>query len=87
MFPNMHTILRIMLTFPVTTCTCERSIAVLNRVKSYNRTTQLDDRLTGLSMICAYRDTEIDWDKVINTFANKYPRRMMLINILDDDKV
>ena len=53
MFPHMHTILRIMLTFPVTICTCERSIAVLNRVKSYNRTTQLDDRLTGLSMICA----------------------------------
>ena len=76
-----------MLTFPVTTFTCERSIAVLNRVKSYSRTTQLDDRLTGLSMICTYRDTEIDWDKVINTFADKYPRRMMLINILDDDKV
>ena len=87
MFPNMHTILRIMLTFPVTTCTCERSIAVLNRIKSYNRTTQLDDRLTGHSMICAYSDTEIDWDKVINTFANKYPRRMMFINILEDDKV
>ena len=76
-----------MLTFPVTTCNCERSIAVLNRLKSYNRTTQLDDKLTGLSMICAHRHTEIDWDKVINTFANKYPRRMTLINILDDDKV
>lgn len=76
-----------MLTFPVTTCTCERSIATLNRVKSYNRTTQLDERLTSLSVISAYRDIEINWDKVINTFANKYPRKMTLINILDEDKV
>ena len=79
--------LRIMLTFPVTTCTCERSISALNRVKSFNRTTQLDDRLTGLYIICAYRDVEIKWDKVINTFANKNPRRMVLINISDDEKL
>ena len=87
MFPNIHTILRIMLTFPVTTCTCERSISVLNRVKSFNRTTQLDDRLTGLCIIFRYRNVEINWDKIINTFANKNPRRMALINILDDEKL
>ena len=58
---------------------------MLNRVKSFNRTTQLDDRLTGLCIICAYRDIEINWDKVINTFANKNPRRMALINISDDE--
>ena len=85
MFPNIHTILRIMLTFPVTTCTCERSISVLNRVKSFNRRTHLDDTLTGLCIICAYRDVKINWDKVINTFANKNPRRMALISILDDE--
>ena len=67
-------------------CTCDRSISVLNRVKSFNRTTQFDDRLTGLCIIYAYRDVEINWDKVINAFANKNPRRMALINILDDEK-
>ena len=41
MFPNIHTILRIMLTLPVTTCTCERRISVLNSIKSFNRTTQI----------------------------------------------
>ena len=60
---------------------------MLNRVKSFNRITQLDDRLTGLCMICTYRDVEINWDKVTNTFASKIPRRMALINILDDEKV
>ena len=87
LFPNIHTILRIILTLPVTTCTCKRSISVLNRVKSFNGTTQLDDRLTGLCIICAYRDVETNWDKVVNTFANNNPRRMALINILDDEKL
>ena len=86
-FPNIHTILRIMLTLPVITCTCERSMSVLNRVKSFNQTTQLDDRLTGLCIICAYRDVEINWDKVMNTYANKNHRQMALISILDDEKL
>ena len=86
MFPNIHTILRILLTFPVTTCTCGRSISVLNRVKSFNRTSQTDERLNALCILAAYRDTKIDWDKVVNTFAAKYPRRMALINVFDDDK-
>ena len=55
-------------------------------MKSFNRTTQTDQRLTGLCIICAYRDVAIDWEKVVNTFAIQNPRRMALINILDDDK-
>ena len=85
MFPNIHTILRILLTFPVTTCECERSISLLNRVKIFNWTSQKDERLTGLCIICAYRDVSIDWEKVVNTFALENPRRMALINMLDDE--
>ena len=83
-FPNINTILRIILTFPVTTCECERSISVLNRVKTYNRTTQTDQRLSSLCIIHAYRECKIDFDKVVNTFAAEDPRKMVLQNILDD---
>ena len=86
LFPNIHTILRVLLTYPVTTCTCERSISVLNRMKSFNRTTQTDGRLNGLCILSAYRDTKIDWEKVVNTFAAHNPRRMAQINIFDDEK-
>ena len=85
LFPNIHAILRVLLTYPVTTCTCERSISVLNRVKSFNRTTQMDERLNGLCILSAYRDTKIDWEKVVNTFAAHNPRRIALINF-DDEK-
>ena len=59
---------------------------MLNRVKSFNRTKQTDERLNGLCMLSAYRDKTIDWEKVINTLKAQNPRRMALINIFDDDK-
>ena len=79
-------ILRILLTFPITTCSCEQSISVLNRVKSYNRMTQTDERLTGLCLLHAKRDTSIDWDAVVNTFTAENPRKMSLINVMDESK-
>ena len=35
MFPNIHHVLRVMCTVPVTSCECERSISVLRRLKTY----------------------------------------------------
>ena len=37
-FPNIFTMLKI-LALPVTTCSCERSVSVLRRMKTYLRTT------------------------------------------------
>ena len=37
-------------------------------------------------MLSAYRDTPIDWEKVVNTSASQFPRCMTLTNILDDEK-
>ena len=33
-----------------------------------------DQRLTGLCLLCAYKDTSIDWNAVVNTFAAENPR-------------
>ena len=35
MFPNIHCLLRIICTLPVTSCECERSVRVLRRLKTY----------------------------------------------------
>lgn len=34
-FPNIHTLLRIICTLPATSCSCERSISGLKRLKTY----------------------------------------------------
>ena len=39
LFPNVHKLLRLICTLPVTSCECERSVIVLRRLKTYLRTT------------------------------------------------
>ena len=40
--------------------------------------------LSRLCMISAYREKDIDWEKVVNTFALENPRKMVLINIFEE---
>ena len=63
-----------------------RKISVLNRVRTFNRTTQVHERLNFLCNICAYRETAIDCNRVINMHTAGNPRMMILVNIFDDDK-
>ena len=84
-FPNIHTLLRIICTLPVTSCFCERSISGLKRLKTYLRSTMGQERLNGLAMMHFHYDLDIDHDAVLDMFARKHPRRMALKNVLDSD--
>ena len=84
-FPNIHTLLRIICTLPVTSCSCERSISGLKRLKTYLRSTMGQERLNGLAMMHFHYDLDIDLDAVLDMFARKHPRRMALQNVLDSD--
>ena len=54
LFPNVHRLLRLVCTFPVTSCECECSVSVLRRLKSYLRSTMGQTRLTGLALLHVY---------------------------------
>ena len=41
-----------------------------------------EERLNALSVVYINRDTFLDYDKIIDIYAFKYPRRMLLINPL-----
>lgn len=83
-FPNIKTILKISATFPVTSCECERSISTLRLLKTYLRSTMSQDRLTSLALMYIHSDFELDPSDIVNTFARKQPRKMLLPNILCD---
>ena len=68
--PSIHALLQILATFPVTTCTAERSFSALKYLKNYLRTTMTEDRLTGLALMYVHRDVPIDIDDIIKRFAN-----------------
>ena len=77
-FPNIHVLLRIMATLPVTSCECERSISMLKLVKSPLRSSMGQDRLNGLAMLKYHRDVELSPEEVVQEFALRHPRRMQL---------
>ena len=40
------------------------------------------ERVNALLLVCIHRDIFIDYDKIIDIYALKYPRRILLINPL-----
>ena len=68
-FPNVCTLLLLLCVFPVTTCTCERCVSALRRVKTFLRTSCGQERLNGLTMLTVYRDVKIDINNIIDRFA------------------
>ena len=83
---RVHTILTILLVAPVTTVTVERSNSALAYVKTELRSTMSEDRLNDLvtSMLFVHKDISLDYDAVIDLFVRKNPRRMPLIDPLNN---
>ena len=38
------------------------------------------ERLNAISLVYIHRDIFFDYDKIIDIYASKYPRRILLIN-------
>ena len=68
-FENIKIALRILATLPVTSCECERSISALRMLKTYNRSTMVEDRLNGLALMQIHQEIEPDVQDVIDKFS------------------
>ena len=44
-----------------------------------------EECLNDLSFVCIHRDIFLDCDKIIKIYASKYPRKMLLINPLNEN--
>ena len=75
-------ILTILLVPPV--ATVERSNSALAYVKTELHSTMGKGRLNGLIMLFVHKDIPLDYDAVIDLFARKSPRRMLLDTLNDE---
>lgn len=75
----MHTLLKIGLTLPITSCSAERSFSILRLTDTYLRSTMLQDRLSALAVISSNHDMNVDIEKVMDKFSRKKERRMELL--------
>lgn len=68
-FPNIHNLLTILATLPVTTAIAEYSISTLRWLKTYLRNNVGEQRPTELALINIYQNNKINIEEVINKFA------------------
>lgn len=69
-FPNISTILLLLLTLPVGSCSCERSFSSLRRLKTWARTAMTEQRLNGLAMMYIHRHNPADITNVLRRWKN-----------------
>ncbi len=76
LFPNIHILLTIFATTPVTTASAERTFSTLKRLKTHLRSTMGEQRLTGLALLHIHEDIAVDVNAVIDKFAASGNRRI-----------
>ena len=79
-FPYTIIAYRILLTIPVTVASAERSFSKLKLLKSYLRSTMLQERLNGLALIAIENDVleTVKYEEMVDEFASKSVRRMVI---------
>ena len=81
-FPNIHQLLKIACTLPVTSCECERSASVIRRLNTFMRSSMSEERLSSLALMHVHYDMEIDLDEAVNKFSNLHTRKLELGSVL-----
>ncbi|KAE9538663.1 hypothetical protein AGLY_005762 [Aphis glycines] len=75
MFLNIHILVQILCTLPVSTATPERTFSCLKRLKTYLRNTMTETRLNGLTMLAVQTDIPLSAEEVLDELAKK-PRKL-----------
>ena len=78
LYPNVYVLLVLAATIPVTSCECERSISMLRLIKTPLRSTMTQERLNGLAMMQYNHHIPLEADEVIEEFAIRHPRKLLL---------
>ena len=82
LYPNVYALLKIVCTLPVTTSTCERSISVIRRLKTYLRATMGQQKMSSLALMHIHYDAQLNFTEIVDKFCRKNPRRMARNNII-----
>ena len=68
-FPKLFTVLRILGTLSITSCSYERAASSVRLLKTYYRSTKTRDRLNGLASLYTHKDIDVPIKEVIDKFT------------------
>ncbi|KAL4097919.1 hypothetical protein QTP88_022611 [Uroleucon formosanum] len=75
-FPNLYKLFQVALTIPISSSTCERSFSAMRQIKTWLRTSMLQERFNNTSILYIEKEISksIDTETIINIFAqnNRY---------------
>ena len=70
-YPNLYKLLKVALTLPVSSASCERSLSAMKRIKNWLRNSMSQEKFTNLSIIHIERQfsNNLCIEDVLNDFA------------------
>ena len=89
-FPNIHVLLQLALTLPITSCESERSFSQLKLIKTPHRVSMTSRRLSGLALmkinryICEKLQSQSRIKELVQLFKELHPRRTHLLYVVSD---
>ena len=77
-FPNLYKLIQVAIILPVSSATCERSFSAMRRVKTWLRTSMLQNRFDSLSLLYIEKDIDVKLEDAVNIFSKKVGRKIAL---------
>ena len=75
-FPNLFVLTKIGATLPVTSCECERSFSVMQRLRTWLRACMTSERLSALALMHIHYGDPVDYDRIIDIFLKLHLRKL-----------
>ncbi len=75
-FRQIFLVIKQYLTIQTSTCESERCFSILKLIKSFLRTTTTNAKLSDLAFLKSANDISINYDEIINAFANLRNRQL-----------
>jgi len=71
LYPNLYTLLKVAIVFPIISASCKKSFSAMRRIKTWTKVIMEQYRFTNVSLLHTERDIIIDSEKVLNIFSQK----------------
>ena len=82
-FPNIHRLLLIACTLPISTAEAERFFSLMKRIKTCTRSTMCEERFSDLAIIAMHYPERFEVDEICEAFVKAHPRRLFQITLFD----
>ena len=82
-FPNIHRLLLIACTLPISTAQAERFFSLMKRIKTCARSTMCEERFSDLAIIAVHYPERFEVDEICEAFVKAHPRRLFKATFFD----